>query len=596
MQSIFQFCSTLQLDSYNNMANHSASLLLASKESSVFSLTANNLINKFNVALESKFKVFKGQLPEVVSHFPKNDISLKELAIYVEKAMEMEMASNKYMTFTCMRIKEYNLTMCKQQAEKHCKELNSTASFTSTGYTWLGEVCSAENTFEAVCSTTLHAKQARHACGLSTMKARIPLGVFINLYLSRSSVATLLQAFELNVSDIIDTPMRHRSGDWMLHAQEDKKFGWNVILFMLPHIFYVSIILCCFLNLIVVLTMCSSGKYISKYLTDRTFDNAYYGVHLNVIDAKRWVENRETLLPLKSMERSRASRFSRSYSMSHIQKFILPLGGALIGGALLLCCFFADWFMYEIMAFLVDLSGGYYAAKLTEEDEEIPAGNTYINGDGAIYQIVNLVKNLIFTIFHAHSDYTTSRCTPFLFSTNEAYWYDFIYSWILVGIVIIMTPLLSYSRHVVADFFYTHRVRARAITLYNSLLLERRRHMNACRNRIVYMVFHGQLQEDAQQLMQKSHPICNWFPWLRRFSLFRRVYCIICRDRVNPRTTPVFICPRDGVSTCVACLRIYFRGEEVCITCLDRKPRKLFRYNRLAMDLEDVLGKQIQYG
>ena len=104
--------------------------------------------------------------------------------------------------------------------------------------------------------------------------------------------------------------------------------------------------------------------------------------------------------------------------------------------------------------------------------------------------------------------------------------------------------------------------------LYNTMLANRMRDLNANRNLLVQRVKQNLLQQEVR-LLSKPSTLAEMAPALaKRFKLTKGT-CVICRDvqKLGPK---MYICPVDGCATCRQCQLSISNDPEFCVACLDR--------------------------
>ncbi|CAG9862437.1 unnamed protein product [Phyllotreta striolata] len=305
-----------------------------------------------------------------------------------------------------------------------------------------------------------------------------------------------------------------------------------------------------------------SQKYHDRYLRDIEFDNIYITEYFRKIDARRRLQEKYTLLPLKKIERKkiidpRSPKPLKAECQQLKTDLFLILFEILIVTILVLLdrIFFEALDIIRRHARIDYLQIGHHDLLLQ------------VKGTGMIASLLrSLVKG--FNIKkRIRIQKSNAICLPRpLLLPN--YYYLKIYLTYLA--IIILTFAQAYAlrfRRAICSYFYRKREKKRVLYLYNETLKRRKGFFRFMRKKIRRLVREQRLKESFTgiQILRMNHPkACDW---LRVFAFARRK-CLICEEP-EPRKESAsdFVeCPGEFCHF-IYCDECWTDMGSVCLVC-----------------------------
>lgn len=514
----------------------------------------------------------------------------KNIQNRLDKGSKTEKSMIRYLTSVCILYKQHNLTACREQAENMCSMLNSVIKTFHYKPIWYTQACDQSNLYDFVCPFSNHLHDARSKCSVVPNAVGLEGGLGAYTIEAFEAIKSLQKAFTVNISHSDEDIQLQNYSEWLSYASAPSEQKQYTIQDGMKALFYALVIISTFGQLVFLGVLYGAHRYISDYLTDTNFDNIYADSVFEFIDAKRLKEGRETLLPLKCMESSHVFWRRKCYTWNQLRSVFLNLIITLLFGCGLLIAFAVDTHIYELVTFLIDLTAGYYGMRTRIRDTYFSGTHADVTGDGLFFNLTKkLIKNLA-RLKDFNLDYDSAYCSPYAFRTNETHVKDFYRAWYLLIALVIFAPAMLRLRHVVTSFFYPSRTRNRAVALYNSLLVQRRRHMTTCRNLVVHWVREGRLQQEAR-FQSEPNIFTALLPKLSAFLGFDKKKCIICQDQISSGPE-ISVCPLDRAAVCRQCVAVVLK-KDICVVCLDRNPKRLFKERRKIQRLENKLNLRL---
>ncbi|THD28051.1 Neuroglian [Fasciola hepatica] len=514
----------------------------------------------------------------------------KALRQRLDKGSKTEKSMSRYMTFACMLYKQHNLTACREQADNVCSVLHSVIKSLHYQPIWYTQACDNANQYDYACPKMNFINDANLQCGLVPNTVGLEAGLGAYIIEAREAINTLQSAFVVNVSHSDENVQFMNYSDWLRFPPDRLELHQSAFPDGMTALFYALVIISSLGRLAFVGVIYGAHCYISNYLIDNNFDNIYADNMFEFIDAKRLKEGRETLLPLKSMESPYIYWRRKCYTSNELQSLFINLIFTLLVGCGLLIAFAVDTHIYELVTFLVDLTAGYYGMRTRIRNTYFSGTHAAVTGDGLFFNLTNkLIKNLG-RLRDFNLDYDSAYCSPNVYQTSETHVKDFYRAWYSLIALVILAPALLRLRHVIASFFYPSRTRNRAVALYNLLLIQRRRHMTMCRNLVVHWVREGRLQQEAR-FQSEPNLFTALLPKLSAFLGFDKKTCIICQDRISAGRE-ISVCSLDSAAVCRQCVAVVLK-KDICVVCLDRNPKRLFKERRKIQRMENKLNLRL---
>ncbi|CAH8558035.1 unnamed protein product [Dicrocoelium dendriticum] len=525
------------------------------------------------------------------AHLPMQQMGSLQKAITI--GGEFEENVNRMSVMSCMLIRSLSVKRCREKATELCDALKGAIQNLDHEPVWFREACLNGKPTDAACPTRRFLLEAEKDCHAVPSTLGMEYGVGAFAVEAVNVLETISKEFQISI-DSSDEEEDFEPGkveQWMNPSSTDTDTKRNELADRMYMLFYILIIVSALARLFIVGVFFQAHRYISAYLLDVKFDNVYAGKMFEMIDSKRLDDGRDTLLPLKSMEREHVYWRTRFYTAKEIKRVMILLLRIFVFGFILLLAFAANNHLIEMVAFLVDLTFGYYGMRRRVGETSYTGSYAIVKGADGIFQ--KLLTRFFHNLDNLKSidlDYDASYCSPTIHETSELLESDFYTSWYGLFALALFSPLLLRLRHVVASFFYPSRVRHRTVHLYNSLLTQRRRHMTTTRNLIVHWVREGRLQEEARRMSQPSF-VASVSQNLAKVLGMDKKICLICHDAINPGPN-ISVCTLDKAALCRQCVEVVLR-KDVCVVCLDRNPKRLFKERRKIQRLENQLNLRV---
>ncbi|CAL8079588.1 unnamed protein product [Calicophoron daubneyi] len=494
----------------------------------------------------------------------------------IKSGAQLESVMSQYVFLACKRYQDMSHDQCLNQSRMVCDKISELIRSMSYRPAWYTDACWGKN-YEAVCPKDKHKTAINTECNLATDTLSPDHGFGVHLQLTRALLDAMNESIQMD-----DLLFDNKSEKWdnktdfpadYMSESTGISCKYPVIL---EGIFYFTLIGSTLTKLLFLWLIVEAHNYISNYILDAEYDNVYVGRLFEIIDAKRLFEFKETLLPLKSMETDIYWR-RKCYTMKQFKQVIVGLIVTLFVGVGLRLLFAIDYHFYEMVTFLIDLTSGYHGMRAQSNRMQFSGTDARVLGSGIFQELTSKLLLNLGRLKNINLNYDQNFCSPYLFQTHLSHEDDFFTAWYIQAVVVILGPYLLRCRHCIAAFFYPSRSRSRTVTLYNSMLVRRRRHMTMCRNLVVHWTREGRLQREARR-RSEPHLLEMISPRLAGMLSLNKRKCIICQDYLPPGPD-LLICPVDHTATCQQCASMVLRSNK-CITCLDRNPRRLFKERR----------------
>ncbi|KAF7259443.1 hypothetical protein EG68_02980 [Paragonimus skrjabini miyazakii] len=531
------------------------------------------------------------RLKQLMSKMNMDGAMIQGMAERIQAGTDIENMIKRRMIATCMVFHNTRGSICSLAAVNACDRLQLILSLVFLYPVLIKYPCIWQVSKGVACPTSEAMDQAVQQCGSTVSNIGMGPGYGAMFYQSIESLNQISEAFRLNIqSPLIGLP---KLGEWVSErkaviSEVAKKTKESVQI-----MFRLSLLTSTLLKLLSLLVFRKASNYISNYLTDVSFDNIYIERAFEAIDAKRLKQHRETLLPLKNFERKKYFWRKKVYTKSELSKAIVGCLKAFGLGFVLNIFFFIDAFIADTIH-LLDIATDteiHLGAKMNGTSDNVPEP-PHIEGDGIFRELIENTITVLTHISQLDISVNLKICSPRVQITEVYYWQRFGAVWACMLLIGFLSGYLLRARHMILDFFYPFRQNRRAVHLYNSLLVDRRRHMTICRNLLVHHTRENRLQAEARErseavLLQKKNPL------LARLLGKSKVACFLCNERFKPSHF-IQICPYDDTPICRSCKHAVFRGKNTCIVCLDRDPAKLFEERRHALQQKQALIAKLE--
>ncbi|CAH1156015.1 unnamed protein product [Phaedon cochleariae] len=303
-----------------------------------------------------------------------------------------------------------------------------------------------------------------------------------------------------------------------------------------------------------------SQKYHDKYLRDIEFDNIYITRYFRKIDARRKVNEKYTLLPLKKIEGKKLvdpwSKKPLKSEREQLKSEVILLMLEVLTVTILVLL---DRLFYEALDIIrrhakIDyLQTGHHDLFLD------------VKGTGMIASLLrSLVKG-----FNIKKRIRIQRsneiCLP---RPRRLLHYYLLKIYGVYFAILVMLFVQAYTqrlRRLICAYFYRKREKKRVLFLYNETLKRRKGFFRFMRKKVKRLVQEHRLKEDFSgfAILRMNYPkVCDW---LKIFACARRD-CLICQEP-EPRKRSDFVeCPNEFCHF-VYCAECWKDMGRICLAC-----------------------------
>ncbi|XP_062133596.1 protein sneaky [Drosophila sulfurigaster albostrigata] len=308
----------------------------------------------------------------------------------------------------------------------------------------------------------------------------------------------------------------------------------------------------------------SAANYNWNYRCVIDFDNFYITDYFKHVDARRKRMNEGSLLPLRSLEKSRivdlqdvCSRTvaESSQQSNHILQFLLEILPTVL--FLLL-----DRMVVNMLNIIN------HRSLISYEQEGEHEVRFRINGTGLMARLLRTtMKN--FNIHERVSTFLTNEeCLPVPHKLPLTFYVKLIALYALIILLIHQNIFISRMRPVICNYFYYKREKQRTLFLYGSLLRNRATYLHDMRQTAEQNLAtrHSQGQLNIFLMLRLGYP--QKFGWLTYFQCAKRK-CLICSCVENDRFVICKYCEypycrncsRDMTFVCIFCEQLMSRQK-----------------------------------
>ncbi|XP_072050299.1 E3 ubiquitin-protein ligase DCST1-like [Amphiura filiformis] len=294
-----------------------------------------------------------------------------------------------------------------------------------------------------------------------------------------------------------------------------------------------------------VLVFKSAHSYNSNYLRDMKFDNVYMTSYFRKIDARRKLQGKRTVLPLKKFEEKNDIIEPTRWSLRKPERSKLMKGTVRL-------------FMNVIVSFVICAFDSLFFTMLdiirrhTEIDFQFSGEHALriaVQGDGAV---AKLFRHLLrsFDNKHAINTVSTNRhCLPKPTKLDQDVIISIFCMWGAVWLLLYFQAYGLRLRRVICAFFYPKVEKARTLSLYNEGLRKRVGYLKLMRKKVRKLAKEKKLEEKAD--------------WTKCCGLCRKRTCLICED---PETKTFHHCQTEGCQF-IYCKECWGDVKESCYAC-----------------------------
>ncbi|KAJ8959960.1 hypothetical protein NQ318_009393 [Aromia moschata] len=303
-----------------------------------------------------------------------------------------------------------------------------------------------------------------------------------------------------------------------------------------------------------------SQKYHDKYLRDIEFDNIYITKYFRRIDARRRVQEKHTLLPLKKIERKKlVDPFSLKPLKSEQKKILIDTAILLLEMLTATILILLDRLFYEAL----DLIRRHAKIDYLQTGKH----DLYLEVKGT-GMIASLLRSLLkgFNVKkRIRIERTNEVCLPRPSLMSNYYFLKIYGTYFAVWLLMLLQAYTQRLRRIICAYFYRKREKKRVLFLYNETLKRRRGFFRFMRKKVKRMARQHRLKENYNvcAVLRMNYPrTCDW---LRIFPSARRT-CLICEEP-EPRKQSDFVeCPNETCSF-LYCKECWSDMGNVCLVC-----------------------------
>lgn len=286
-----------------------------------------------------------------------------------------------------------------------------------------------------------------------------------------------------------------------------------------------------------------SEEYQRLYLTNIEFDNVYITDYFRRIDSRRRLQMKQTILPVKKMERK---KFIDPYSLS-IQWSTLttPLTKLFLEIVPATFFIFVDRLFYETLD-LIRRHAHIEYTQVGHHDLQFK-----VKGTGMIASLVRSVIKGFNVKKRIKVEHSNLQCLPQPTSVSASSIYKIYATFLCVFIMVIFNGYLKQLRRVCCALFFRKHEKRRVLYLYNETLRQRRAFFKLKKARVSILVAENRLTEDGNILLLMRLRYPRYFRWLVVFPIARRK-CLICKEPEG-RDWPKIACKDCPYVFCQEC-------------------------------------------
>ncbi|VDK24229.1 unnamed protein product [Taenia asiatica] len=468
----------------------------------------------------------------------------------------------------CMAMQQARTEQCNVAAVTACYRIQTSAVISTGLPLFIGPWCSSYVTKGTACPTGEALEKAKTECGNSGYSIGLKDGFGAQFAAAQSGLQQFAENFQIVVGykKLKSAAAQIRA---LHHNTEDaiEQLAY-LTLDATRVVFAIVLLFSTLLKLLFISLLFKTQSYISKYLKDMDFDNIYIGDVYEKIDERRKNESRMYLLPLKSHERKAVFWHKIGYTGPEWVRAIKAVIKSAVLGIGLAMLFAADGYLHSLMVVLDVVTQGDLKLGGSSGQSDTAAAATFLAGDGFAAELIKGILDGFLNLMNIDLTYKLSACAPKVILSSHDLRFRFGILWTTLLLLGIFSGYLLRLRHIVAGFFYPNAHRRRQMHLYNTMLANRVRDLNANRNLLVQRVKENRLQHEVR-LLSKPPILAEVAPKLAKALRMSKGTCVICRDTRKPGPE-MYICPVDACATCRQCQRSISNDPEFCVACVDR--------------------------
>lgn len=284
-------------------------------------------------------------------------------------------------------------------------------------------------------------------------------------------------------------------------------------------------------------------EYQRLYLTNIDFDNVYITDYFRRIDTRRRIQMKQTILPVKKMERSKfIDPYSFAIQWSTVASPIIKLFLEIVPATFFI---FVDRLFYETL----DLIRRHAHIEYTQVGHHDLSFK--VKGTGMIASLVRSVIKGFNVKKRIKVEYSNLLCLPQPSSVPASSIYKIYTTFLCVFLMVIFNGYLKRLRRVCCALFFRKHEKRRVLYLYNETLRQRRAFFKFKKARVSRLVAENRLTEDSNILLILRLRFPRYFRWLVVFPIARRK-CLICKEPER-RDWPKIACKDCPYVFCQEC-------------------------------------------
>ncbi|XP_032523480.2 uncharacterized protein LOC116774821 isoform X2 [Danaus plexippus] len=427
----------------------------------------------------------------------------------------------------------------------HCKEYLDKDSLDNWNKSLVESACSAVKKYESICIVSDYAKTSFAATlrrRLRIFTARITETFFVDIETHHThSFSNNSSASANQVAAGIVTEIRNRADPLLTWL------SWSS----------------CVTSLFLLLIIFRAKYYQQMYETRSRFDNRYVTKELGELDFKRYMDGRETVLPLNRRERAKYISIM-SYRLIATEKIYLTRSIVFmtITTFKLLIHMVADYSLYWILMTIR------YHGRFQSQIPPGPSdGGVHISGTGFVSDLIRSLFDAMTTPLTSHLP-SPVTCLPNPHPPDFKRYTQIVVLILLLWFFSLLEPYGLRLRHVIMGHYRPERAKARAVWLYNHILRTRASFMKLARRKL-----HREYKYASQENMTLRHLINSYIPW-RCFKYFLKKLpnspqCLLCNtlEDLKDADTKLISCETNRCPG-VYCLSCFSDIGKLCTICL----------------------------
>ncbi|CAH1987297.1 unnamed protein product [Acanthoscelides obtectus] len=303
-----------------------------------------------------------------------------------------------------------------------------------------------------------------------------------------------------------------------------------------------------------------SQKYHDRYLRDIEFDNIYITRYFRKIDARRRVQEKYTLLPLKKIERKKlVDPRSVTPLKKEREKIFSETAILLLEVMVVTILVLLDWMFYESLdlirrhARIEYLQTGHHDLQLQ------------VVGTGMIAQVLRSIIKGFNVKKRIRIKRTNEQCLPRPNKLSKYYLLKIYGIYFAVWCMMVIQAYILRLRRAICAYFYRKREKKRVLFLYNESLKRRIGFSRFMKKKVKQLAKEKRLKDDYNvcAIIRMNYP--NQCDWLRFFACARRK-CLLCEEP-EPRNRSDFVQCENEYCLLLYCEECWTDMGKECLRC-----------------------------